>query len=102
MTGEERSFKDIQWERVLCQECRKELVKGSLVAHRQTQHGMEKGGSGQVGEEEGGGNGPRTFRIAFPVKSVPRPLPVEWCSGRAATWTEMWVNSGTGTYGTPW
>ena len=49
MTGEERSFKDRQQERVLCPECRKELAKGLLVIHSQTQHGMDKGRLGLEG-----------------------------------------------------
>ena len=39
---------------MLCPEYGKELEKGSLVAHRQTQYGVEKGGLGQEGEEEAG------------------------------------------------
>ena len=42
--GEVQSFKERQQERVLLPECRKELVKESLVAHRQTQHSVVKGG----------------------------------------------------------
>ena len=59
MMGEGQSFKEKQRERVLCPECGKYLDKGSLVEHRQTQNGMEKGGSVQVGNEEDGGNNPR-------------------------------------------
>ena len=50
MSGEGRTFKDRQRERVLCLECRKEIAKGSLVAHRQNQHNVVKGGLGQVGK----------------------------------------------------
>ena len=39
-----------------------------------------------------GGNEPRTFMMTFPEKAVPRTFPVEECNGRAATWTDMWVN----------
>ena len=35
MTGEGRSFKEQQREQVSCPECGKDLVKGSLVTHRQ-------------------------------------------------------------------
>ena len=31
-------------EQVLCPECGKDMAKGSLVMHRQTQHGVAKGG----------------------------------------------------------
>ena len=47
--GEELSFNERQRERVLCPECGEKLVKGSLVAHRKNQHGMEKGGVGEGG-----------------------------------------------------
>ena len=43
MTREGRSFKERQRERVLCPEFWKKLAKGSLVTHRQTQHGVDKG-----------------------------------------------------------
>ena len=68
MMGEGRIFKEIQRERVLCLECRKELANGSLVEHRQTYHSMEKEGSGQMGDEECGGEDPRTYRMVFPAK----------------------------------
>ena len=42
MTGEGRSFKERQRERVLFPECGKEVAKGSLVAHRQTQQKVER------------------------------------------------------------
>ena len=43
MTGEGGGFKEQQREWILCPECGKELAKGSLVTHRQTQHGVAKG-----------------------------------------------------------
>ena len=42
MTRDAGGFKEQQRERVLCPECVKDLAKGSLVTHRQTQHGMAK------------------------------------------------------------
>ena len=71
-------------------ECGKELAKGSLVAHRQNHHGVTKGGSGQEGNKEVGGNEPINFRVAFPAKARLRPCPVKGCSGRAVTCTVMW------------
>ena len=44
MTGEGWSFKEGQRERVLYLDYGKEMAKGSPVTHRQTQHGMVKGG----------------------------------------------------------
>ena len=61
MTGVGLIFKERQWERVLYLECGKELVKRSLVVHRQTQHGVAKEGSGKEDNEEGRGNKPRIF-----------------------------------------
>ena len=46
MTGKGRSFKERYRERAICPECGKELARGSMVAHRQNQHGMVKGGRG--------------------------------------------------------
>ena len=43
MTGEGRSFKEWKRERVLCPECGEYMAKGSLVTHRQNQHGVAKG-----------------------------------------------------------
>ena len=83
MTGEGRIFKDRQKERFICPECGKDLEKGSLVMHRQTQNGVDKGGlvseGGRVGRADGcnGGNNPRTYRMAFPAWLGPRPFPVE-------------------------
>ena len=65
---------------MLCLECGKELAKGSLVAHHQNQHGVEKGGSRQEGNKEGRGKNPRTFRMAFPVKSGLSNCQVKGCS----------------------
>ena len=73
MTGEGRSFKERQRERVLFPERGKEVEKGSLVAHRQTKYKVAKGGLGKVGNNEGGGSDPSTYRMVSPEKSVPRP-----------------------------
>ena len=92
MTGEGGSFKERQQEQVLCPDCNKDLAKGSLVTHCQTQHGVAKGGLGSEGDESDGGDKPRTYRLAFPARVGPRPCPVEGCSGRASTWTAMRVH----------
>ena len=70
-------------------ECRKYLARGSLAVHRQTQHGVAKGGSGQENDKEFGGDDTRTFRVAFLEKSELSSFPVEGCSGQAATWMSM-------------
>ena len=73
-------------------ECKKDLARGSVVAHRQTHNGVGKGGSGQEVEEEGMGNNPINFRMVFPEKSGPRLCPVGGCSGQVEMRTEMRVH----------
>ena len=95
MTVDGRIFKDSQRERELCPKCGKELEKGSLVTHRQTQHGVAKAGLRLEGGEADGGNGgdyPRTYRLEFPVREGPRLCPVKGCIGRALTRTLMMVH----------
>ena len=87
MTVEVRCFKERQreWQRVSCPECRKELEKGSLVTHRQTQHGLAKGRLGSEGDEaDKGGDDTRTYRMEFPMRLGPRLCPVKGCSVRAS------------------
>ena len=69
MTGEGSSYKESQRKKVKCLECGKDLVRGSLDEHQQTQNGVTKGGSGQEGDGEGAGNDPRTYKMAFPEKA---------------------------------
>ena len=77
---------------MICQKCGKYLVRGSLVGHLQAKHGVEKGGLVQEVDGEAGGDKTSTFRMDFPMKEGPRPLPVKGCSGWAATGTEMQVH----------
>ena len=93
MTREGRSFKEQQQEQVSCLECGKELAKGSLVTCRQTQHGGDTGMLGsEVDKLDGGGNKPRTHRMAFPTRAGPRPYPVEGCSVRLLMRMEIRVH----------
>ena len=62
------------------------------MAHHKNQHGVEKGGSGQEGNKEGGGNKPKTFRMAFIAISRLMPCPVKGFSVRAMTWSSMQVS----------
>ena len=61
-----------------------------MASNMMTQHG-------QVAEVQriwitpATGDGPRTYRMAFPAKGCPRSCPVEGCPGRAATRTAMRV-----------
>ena len=77
-----------------CLDFRKDLTRGSLVSHFQTQHGVDKGGLGQEVNKQGGGEEPSTLRVVFPEKSVPSPFPVDRCSvqedTRAAMWMHFW------------
>ena len=92
MRGEGRSYKERQPERGICLECRKEMAKGSLVAHLQTQHGGAKVRLGQEVNKESGGDKPRNYRTEFNTKAGLRPCPVEGCSDRALTRTKMRVH----------
>ena len=60
MTGKERIFKERKREWVLYPKCRKYMENGSLVTHRQTQHGVVKGGLGPEVDEVAGSDNPRT------------------------------------------
>ena len=62
------------------------------MTHRQTHHGLAKGGLGSEGGRADGGNYPSTYRMMFPTREGPRPFPVKGCSGRASTRTAMRVN----------
>ena len=68
------------------------MAKGSLVTHRQTQHGMAKGGLGLEGDEYNGGDEPITYRMTFPAKVIPSPCPVKGSGGWASTWKAMRLN----------
>ena len=37
--------------------------------HRKNQHGVEKGGLGSEGDKADGGDEPRTYSMAFPVRA---------------------------------
>ena len=76
ITVEGGIFKERQWERFLCPKFGKDLAKGSLVTHLQTQNGVDKGGLVSEGGGADGGNDPRTYCMAFPVREGPRPCPV--------------------------
>ena len=89
MMGEGCSYQERQQERVHCPECRWDLARGSLDAHRQTKNGAERGWAGKEGNKESRGYKTRTFRITFPAKAGTRPYPVEGCSGQAEMRTAM-------------
>ena len=76
---------------MICPESGKEVSKGSLVVHHQTQHGVTKGRLGQEGDEVAEGKNIRTYGMMFIIKAVPRPCPFEGCSVQASTQTEMMV-----------
>ena len=46
MTGEGQRYQERQQEQVQCLECGKDLARGSLASHRQTQYGVARGGAG--------------------------------------------------------
>ena len=41
---------------------------------------------------DGGGDKPRTYMMAFPIREGPRTCPVKGCSGRASTGTAKRVH----------
>ena len=87
-----RNYKERHQEGVICPEYGKDLSRGSLSAHCQTQNDVVKGGPGQEGDIEGRGDNPRTYRMLFPEKVGLKPFPVEGCSGRVATRMDMQVH----------
>ena len=92
MMGAGKSYRERQREWVNCLEFRKEFSRGSLAAYHQTHHGVAKGALRQEGNREGGGDKPRMYKMTFPAKAVPKPCPVESCSGQTATRAAMWMH----------
>ena len=62
------------------------------MTHRQIRNGVVKGGLGSEVDKADGGNEARTYILAFPAKALPRPCPVEGCSGQASTRTATGVH----------
>ena len=89
MKGVGRRYKEKQQKRVNCPECGKDLGRGSMDVHRQTQHSVARGGAVKEVERDGGGNKPREYNMVFLTKEVKSPCPVEGCSGRAEMRTAM-------------
>ena len=67
MTREGRIFKESHPEHMLCPECRKDLEKGSLVAYRQNQHNVAKGGQGSRATRKLGAMTPGLSERQFPL-----------------------------------
>ena len=76
-----RSYQERQRERVRCIECGKDLVRGSLDAYCQNQHGIAKVVSIQEGYRVNGSDNPKTYRMEFLKKAGGRQCPVDGCSG---------------------
>ena len=91
ITVEGPTYREHQKGRVHCRECREEMAAGSLASHLMTQHG-KVAETRRSWRTPAAGDGPRTFRMAFPAKGGPRICPVERCPGQAATRTAMWVH----------
>ena len=85
MTGVGRSYKERQWEQVNFLECRRDLARGSLAAHHQTQHGIAKGGLGQEVSGEDGGNDPVEYMMLFLKKEGMISCQFEGCSVQEVT-----------------
>ena len=65
------------------------MVRGSLDAHHQNQHGIAKGGPGNEGDGEDRANKPREYRMTFLTKAGTRYCLLEGCSNRVTTRTDM-------------
>ena len=70
---------------MLCPDYGKEVSKESLVAHHQIEHAVKNASLGQEVDEVAEGENPSNYRMSFTAKAVPRPYPVEGCSGQALT-----------------
>ena len=62
------------------------------MTHRQTQNGVARGGLGLEGNEADRGDKPRTYRMVFSTKVIPRPCPVGGCSVQALMRTTIRVH----------
>ena len=90
LSGEERSYMEIQRERVACGECGEVLAVGSMSSHLMTRHG-NVAARRQLWTPQTDG-GPRTYKMSFPANGEPRRCPVEGCPGAVATRTAMRVH----------
>ena len=69
-------YRELQKGRVPCRECREKMAAGSLASHMMNQHGRVAEAR-QSWKTPATGDGPRTFRMAFPSKGGPQSYPVE-------------------------
>ena len=89
ITGEVKSFRERQRERVACGECGEDIAAGSLSSHLMTQHGKAAPWRHLWAPQTTGG--PRTYKMHFPTGSR-RQCPVEGCPGVYVTRAAMWVH----------
>ena len=91
ITGEGPTYREKLKGRVSCRECGYMMSAGSLASHLMTQHGRVTE-TRRIWRTLSAGAGTRKFRMAFPAKGGLWSCPVEGCTGRAATRTEMRVH----------
>ena len=88
VTGEGPTYRERQKGRVYCRECGEEITAVFLASHMMTQHGWVEEAR-LSWKPPATREGPRTYRMEFTAKGVPRSCPVEVCPGQAATRTAM-------------
>ena len=91
ITGEGRSYRERQRDRVACEDCGEQLVVASLSSHLMTRHGRAAGQRRQW-TTPAKGRVPQEYWISFPAKVGPRTCPVEGCPGKMAMTTAMRVH----------
>ena len=89
--GEGPTYRERLKGRVSCRECGELMTAGYLTSHMMTQHGRVVETQWRCRSPAAGAR-LRTFRMKFPVKGGPQSCPVEGCSRRVATRTEMRVH----------
>ena len=90
LTGEGKSYKERQHERVECAECGEQLAVGSMSSHLMTRH--EKSAGRRRKWKTQTYAGAQLYRMYFPTKGEPRRFPLEGCPGKLATRTAMRVH----------
>ena len=90
ITGDGRSYAEIQREQIEYVECGEPLAVRSMSSHLMTRHGKAAGRRRLWTPQTE--IGAKTYRMSFPTKGGPRRCPVEGCPGDLATRTAMWVH----------
>ena len=87
LTGEGKSYKEQQRDRMECAECGEQLEVGSMLSHLMTRHGKTAGQRCQWTTHTKAGA--QVYRMSFLTNGGPRKCPVEGCPGKMVTSTAM-------------